>query len=531
MKKAISFQPFQCYTPTLDVEVKKMKKKIIGISMIAFLLFIGGWLVFKSPLLTDKSLPVSVNQDGTSILEVNAEEADGRPFKTYNITAEEKDWQISNGKKVDAWTYNGTVPGEEIRVTEGDFVKVHLTNELDVPVTIHWHGVLLPNKMDGVPGLTQDAVQPGESFTYEFIAEDAGTFWYHSHQHSSLQVDKGLYGSLVVEEKQKKYDKDEFFMLDEWAIEQDKQNLSNMGGMMMGSMSGDGEADTKQMYDTFTINGKAGSSIEPLILNEGETARLRFVNAGYQVHRLVFPEGSIEVIETDGEEVSDNTESSNVVEIAPGERIDVAFTKLNGEPAVIGQSNSIEHAEDMKIPVVTKKDDVSAAMNTHLSSNTSVVDGTTFGSENLIFNKAPSYPDVTYNMDLSMGMDMGEGMAFQINDETFPNTPPIQVGKGDIVKVEITNSGRMNHPMHLHGHRFQVTSKNGKELDSPLVKDLIHVKPGETYTIYFKANNQGEWLFHCHDNNHADRGMVTIVDYKGVYSPFELGGKNNNSPN
>nr|WP_255648109.1 multicopper oxidase domain-containing protein [Pseudalkalibacillus hwajinpoensis] len=296
-------------------------------------------------------------------------------------------------------------------------------------------------------------------------------------------------------------------------------------------MSGDGEADTKQMYDTFTVNGKAGSSIDPLILNDGQTARLRFVNAGYQVHRLVFPEGSIEVIETDGEEVSDNTESSNVVEIAPGERIDVAFTKQDGEPTVIGQSNNIEHAEDMKIPVVTKKSDVSVAMNTHLSSNTSVVDGTTFGSENLIFNKTPANPDVTYNMDLSMGMDMGKGMAFQINDETFPNTPPIQVESGDIVKVEITNSGRMNHPMHLHGHRFQVTSKNGKELDSPLVKDLIHVKPGETYTIYFKANNQGEWLFHCHDNNHADRGMVTIVDYKGVYSPFELGGKNNNSPN
>ncbi|WP_273835316.1 multicopper oxidase family protein [Guptibacillus sedimenti] len=508
-----------------------MRKKIIGSSMIAILLMIGGWLVFKSPLLTDNSLPASVNQDGTSIIEVNAQEVDDRPVKKFNLTAEKKEWKISKEKKVDAWTYNGTVPGEEIRVTEGDYVKIQLKNELDVPVTIHWHGVLLPNEMDGVPGLTQDAVQPGESFTYEFIAGDAGTYWYHSHQHSSLQVDKGLYGALVVEEKKKKYDKDEIFILDEWAVNQDKQNLSNIGGMMMGSMSGDGEADTKQMYDTFTINGKAGSSIEPLVLKEGETARLRFINAGYQVHRLVFPEDSIEVIETDGEEVSDKTESSNVLEIAPGERIDVAFTKQDGEPAVIGQSNTIENAEDMKIPVVTKKDDVSAAMNTPLSSNTSVVDGTTFGSENVIFTKVPANPDVTYNMDLSMGMDMGEGMAFQINDETFPNTPPIQVESGDIVKVEITNSGRMNHPMHLHGHRFQVTSKNGEELNAPFVKDLIHVKPGETYTIYFKANNQGEWLFHCHDNNHADRGMVTIVDYKGVYSPFELGGKNNNSPN
>ena len=507
-----------------------MKKKIIGISMIAILLIIGGWLVFKSPLLTDNTLPASVKQDGTNILDVNAQEANDRPVKSFNLVAQEKEWQISKEKQVDAWTYNGTVPGEEIRVTQGDFVKVHLKNELDVPVTIHWHGVLLPNKMDGVPGLTQDAVQPGESFTYEFIAEDAGTYWYHSHQHSSLQVDKGLYGALVVEEKKQKYDKDEFFMLDEWAVNQDKQNLTNIGGMMMGSMSGDGEADTKQMYDTFTVNGKAGSYIDPLILKEGETARLRFVNAGYQVHQIVFPKGSIKVIENDGEEVMDKTDSSNVVEIAPGERIDVAFTKQDGEPAIIGQSNSLEHAEDMRIPIVTTKSDISAAMNAPLPSKTSVVDGTSFGSENLLFDKTPADPDVTYNMDLSMGMDMGEGMAFQINNETFPNTPPIQVVSGDIVKVKITNSGRMNHPMHLHGHRFQVTSKNGKELDSPLVKDLIHVKPGETYTIYFEANNQGEWLFHCHDNNHADRGMVTIVDYKGVYSPFELGGEYNNSP-
>ncbi|WP_226584008.1 multicopper oxidase domain-containing protein [Halobacillus litoralis] len=110
------------------------------------------------------------------------------------------------------------------------------------------------------------------------------------------------------------------------------------------------------------------------------------------------------------------------------------------------------------------------------------------------------------------------------------DTPMIPVKEGDIVKVEISNSGMLNHPMHLHGHRFQVQSKNGEPYDAPIVKDLIHVKPGETYTVYFKAENKGEWLFHCHDNNHADRGMVTIVDYEGVYSPFELGGKNNNQP-
>ena len=134
-----------------------------------------------------------------------------------------------------------------------------------------------------------------------------------------------------------------------------------------------------------------------------------------------------------------------------------------------------------------------------------------------LFETVPDV-DVSYNMDLSMGMNMGEGMTWQINDRVFPDTPPIQVEKGDIVRVDITNEGRLNHPMHLHGHRFQVEAEDG----GAVVKDLINMKPGESYTIYFEADNKGEWLFHCHDNNHADRGMVTIVDYTSVFSPFEL---------
>jgi FtsP/CotA-like multicopper oxidase with cupredoxin domain len=185
----------------------------------------GVFLYLNSPWnKSDMTLPEGVKSGEKSILKVGAQEQGERNVKSFDLTAQEKEWEISEGKIVNAWTYNGTVPGEPLRVKEGDFVKVNLKNELNVPVTIHWHGVLLPNKMDGIPGLTQDAVQPGESFTYEFIANDAGTYWYHSHQQSSKQVDKGLYGSLVIEEKEKEYEKDEFFILDEWAVDQDKRD-------------------------------------------------------------------------------------------------------------------------------------------------------------------------------------------------------------------------------------------------------------------------------------------------------------------
>ncbi|MFI8575936.1 multicopper oxidase family protein [Rossellomorea aquimaris] len=508
-----------------------MNRKIIGALLITLLVAIGVIMFLQSPWYKsgEMALPKGVKDGETSILEVSAQEKGDSPVKKFVLTAEEKQWQISEGKKVSAWTYNGTVPGEPLRVTEGDVVQVMLKNELDVPVTIHWHGVLLPNKMDGIPGLTQDAVQPGESFTYEFIANDAGTYWYHSHQQSSIQVDKGLYGSLVIEEKEKEYERDEVFILDEWAVNQEKEDMSNMGGMMMGAMGGDGEADTKQMYDTFTVNGKAGNAIKPLTMEAEEKARLRFVNAGYQVHRLVFPEGSMRVIATDAEKVVSEDNNSNVLEIAPGERVDVEFTKPYQETVLIGQEQNVEHAEDMIIPIVSEKDQ-SHHQTASLAPQAGVAKGISYGSQKRIFEETPE-PDVTYDMDLNMGMSMGEGMSFQINDKTFPDTPPIKVKEGDIVKVTLRNKGRMNHPMHLHGHRFQVNSKNGEKLDDPIVKDLIHVKPGEEYVIYFKADNLGEWLFHCHDNNHAARGMVTIVDYEEVYSPFGLGGQEENQPN
>lgn len=247
--------------------------------MIVFLLAAWGWSYFESPYYSVGSnwfsKPATENRE--SILDLNTVSAEGRPVKTVNLTAEKTAWELSDTKRVEAWTYNGTVPGETIRVTEGDFLQVNLTNELEVPVSIHWHGVVLPNRMDGVPGLTQDAVQPGETFTYEFVANNPGTYWYHSHQNSADQVDMGLYAPFIIEEDNEPYEQDEVFIIDEWAVNQDKWDM--MGGMMSnGGIAGNGEGDTIQMYDTFSVNGKSGTSIESLVMEKGETANLRHDN-------------------------------------------------------------------------------------------------------------------------------------------------------------------------------------------------------------------------------------------------------------
>ncbi|MGP4071289.1 multicopper oxidase family protein [Piscibacillus sp. B03] len=498
-----------------------MKRKIIGSILILVLLLIGFGTYYYS-FIFEKGKPDIINGE-VSIVDMYEKSDESKNVTEYNLKAQKVKWSLDQNKEVNAWTYNGTVPGEPLRVTEGDILKVNLSNELDVPVTIHWHGAILPNIMDGVPDLTQEAVQPGETFTYEFEAKHPGTYWYHSHEHSAYQVDKGLYGSLVIEESNSEYsyENEEVLIFDEWSTDGERESITNMPDMMMSSMSGDGEADTKQMYDTYTVNGKTGNSIEPIVIKEGEKSLFRIINAGYQVHKLSFPENSVKVLAYDAANTIEQNGQSNNIEIAPGERVDLEVTNNHTEPWLISDITETEEgATNVNIPVINNEDVDYSKAKPKISTDGSNVDGASVGSKQLIFDDIPSNPDVSYEMDLSMGMNMGEGMVFQINNEIFPNTPPIQVEEGDLVKVTIKNNGRLNHPMHLHGHRFQVVSKNGETLQKPMVKDLLNVKPGESFEIYFKADNKGEWLFHCHDNNHADRGMMTIVDYKGVFSPF-----------
>lgn len=166
------------------------------------------------------------------------------------LVAKEEKQKLSSGVIVPVWTFNGSSPGPEIRVKKGEKVKVTLKNELPAPVSIHWHGYPVPNNMDGIPGVTQDAVESGKSFTYEFEANVPGTYWYHSHQDSVNQLDRGLYGALIVEDTNEKYDKDYTLMLDEWVTDKEEINkqLKEMTKGPTGNKSKDNE-NTKKNDD------------------------------------------------------------------------------------------------------------------------------------------------------------------------------------------------------------------------------------------------------------------------------------------
>ncbi|WP_044795728.1 multicopper oxidase family protein [Bacillus cereus] len=486
------------------------------------------------------------------------------------LIAKEEKQKLSNGVIVPVWTFNGSSPGPEIRVKKGEKVKVTLKNELSAPVSIHWHGYPVPNNMDGIPGVTQDAVEPGKSFTYEFEANVPGTYWYHSYQDSVNQLDRGLYGALIVEDTKEKYDKDYTLMLDEWVTDKEEMNKQlkemtkgqignkskgneneeknddkngmdhsgmdmgsdqkdsgNMAGMDHGNMKMEGH--DMSMYDLFTINGKSGDLVVPLKVNKGDKVRFRLVNAGYLSHDIHVHGHDIKVIATDGQPINNpKVIKDKVISIAPGERYDIEFTANKTGKWYVEDHSKNKGAKGMKAVI---EYDGSKEMKDKADEKEKLpkVDIMKYSTKKLgSFTLNQEYT-ATYNMDLNTQMN-GNEMVYTINGKVFPDIDPIQVKKGDLVKVKLVNRSKMDdHPMHLHGHFFQVLSKDGKPIEgSPIVKDTLNLKPGEEYEVAFVADNPGEWMLHCHDLHHASAGMVTEVnytDYKSDYVP------NQNIPN
>jgi FtsP/CotA-like multicopper oxidase with cupredoxin domain len=251
--------------------------------------------------------------------------------REFTLVAEPVRWEIQPGLVVDGWSYNGQVPGPTLRVTEGDRVRVHLINRLPVPTTIHWHGLDVPLAMDGVPGLSQDPVPPGGTFTYEFVATNPGTRWYHSHVDSNLQLQLGLFGALIVDPRQpepERFDREYTYILSEKALDVTPAvALGQAQVRYQEAGNGRGGAFTP---DLFLMNGKAGAAIAPMQIAPGERIRLRLINAGNLVHAMHLHGHSFRLIATDGNPVPAAAQLvKDTVLIGPGERYDLAVEGTN----------------------------------------------------------------------------------------------------------------------------------------------------------------------------------------------------------
>jgi manganese oxidase len=240
---------------------------------------------------------VATSTKGNQVLEPKL--VDG--VKVFEVTASVVQWEVAPGELVEAWAYNGTVPGPLLRATEGDKIRIVLKNELPEPTVVHVHGPMLPNAMDGVPDVTQPVVNPGQTFAYEFEAKPSGTLLYHTHHNSVMQKSRGLYGILQIDPKDapKTYDREYF------------QVIGELGGF-------------------FVINGKAFPSTEPIEAKLGERVRIRLVNLGEMVHPMHSHGFATKIVGTDGHPVPEAAQLlKDTVTIGPGERYDLEFVADN----------------------------------------------------------------------------------------------------------------------------------------------------------------------------------------------------------
>jgi FtsP/CotA-like multicopper oxidase with cupredoxin domain len=237
-----------------------------------------------------KAFPQPTEGKGNQILK--PELVDG--VKVFELTAGVLQWETEKGKKVEAWAYNGQVPGPQIRVTEGDRVRVVLKNQLEESSSIHFHGLMIPNAMDGVTFMTQPPVKPGDSFTYEFTARNPGSHMYHSHHNSTLQVGKGLLGAFIIQPKRPR------------AVE--KADIDYV------LILNDG-------FHGFTINGKSFPATEPIVAKKGQKLRIRFMNEGTMIHPMHLHGMPMKVIDKDGWP-QPAPWLCDTLNVAPGERWD-----------------------------------------------------------------------------------------------------------------------------------------------------------------------------------------------------------------
>jgi FtsP/CotA-like multicopper oxidase with cupredoxin domain len=427
------------------------------------------------------------NHGGASVERLEGPE--GAPDVRFTLTAKTATVRLASGKTVDALTFDGRLPGPELRVRRGDLVEVTLVNEdIEDGVTIHWHGVDVPNAEDGVAGVTQDAVQPGDRYVYRFRPDQVGTFWYHTHQVSADNVERGLYGPLVILPERSRTRG-----FDLTAV------IHNFSGV-----------DALDEHDRPTRR-----AVPP-----GTEVRLRLVNSDSLTRRFVLSGTPFRVAAIDGVDLQGPTPiSGQRLELGAGGRYDVVFTMPEG-PVRLGLVDSpvaltFSRDGDVDLPPV---------------SFDRVFDPATYGRP----RPAPTGFDRTFELDIDskLGFFDGDfGYQWAVNGGIFPDTPMYSVREGDLVKVQVSNGSGDVHPMHLHGHHARVLSRDGEPVrGSPWWVDTLNVRDGEEYEIAFRANNPGIWMFHCHILPHAADGLTMHVAYEGYRTPFEVGDDTSNEP-
>ena len=421
------------------------------------------------------------------------------------------------------------LPGPELRFTEGERFQVLVENRLSEPTTVHWHGMIVPNYMDGVPEVTQYPIEPGESVYYEYPLLQSGTYWYHSHY--GLQEQTGLHGPLIIEARNEphSYDREAVVFLSDWLNQSPYKLIPQFRGELPETAAaivdpkagypfpGDKPFNVDVNYPGYLMNGKSEEDPWTFKARKGERIRFRLINGSTASFFRVALEGhELELIAADGQPV-EPVRGENIV-IGTAERYDFLVTLKESRSFTL---HAAALGTTRQVIGVIHTQDVAAQS----SRARPVFSGRSIGSSDYAGLRAP-YPTTlpkgpVKTFDIKLGGEM-EKYLWSINGQYYPElfvpdgkADPLWIEYGDRVRVRITNPTMMYHPMHLHGHFFRLLGRPGHWDDQTApIKDTAIVGPGEKVDFEFTADNPGNWFFHCHNLYHLAAGMARQFRYR-----------------
>ncbi len=421
------------------------------------------------------------------------------------------------GVNATTWIYGDSVPGREIRAKAGDVLRVMVENTLPTDTSVHWHGIRLHNAADGVPGITQDPIAPATSYTYEFAAPDPGTYFFHPH--SGVQIDRGLYAPLIIDDPAEPggYDHEWVLVLDDWTDGVGKSpdeilaefkaengkistgmnhDMSGMGGMGTSPLGDVGDI----VYPHYLINGRVPAQPLTLTAKPGQRARIRMINAAADtLFRVALGEHVMTVTQTDGYPVQPH--ETRALYLAQGERVDLLVTLADGVFPLVATA---EGKQGQGLILIRTGGGAKPAATVHpdeLDSDPLLLSSLMpADSARLPAGEPDQIEQVTLNGQM-------KPYAWGMNGTTFGLDTPIRTSPGRRVRLQMANMTMMAHPMHIHGHTWSLPGNGG------LRKDTVLVLPMQTVTADLQADNPGKWAFHCHNIYHAEIGMMTSLQY------------------
>jgi len=437
------------------------------------------------------------------------------------------------GSVVQTWGFGDSVPGIAFRATAGDRVLVDFRNDLPEPTSVHWHGLAIRNDMDGVPGVTTPETPPGGAFTFDFVVPDPGTHWFHPHH--GMQLDHGLYAPFIIDDPGDPgdYDAEWILTLDDWTdgvgpspreildwlIADGASGSGGMGGMGdmhgmggmgdmhgmggigdMHGMAGMGAGDVE--YPLYLVNGRAASDPDTLAARPGDLVRLRIINASADTMFTVALAGhELTVTHTDGYPVQPVTTPSLL--IGMGERYDATVTLADGVFPLVAEPVGKRGLARALVRTGSGEAPGEADRPRELGANPLTVDALQAADSARLPEREP---DSVQDLLLSGSM---APYVWTINGRTYDDTVPLTISEGDSGRLRIRNMSMMSHPLHVHGHTFQLGAAGGA---GPR-KDTVLVPPMGGVSVDLAADNPGSWMVHCHNAYHADAGMMTRLDY------------------